>query len=170
MNNSISDNCEIKFLVDAMLGKLARFLRIFGYDTVYANDLEEIFHLTPVPDEKLKDYAKKNDRIILTKDYEFYRTLKDKNIYLEGEGVYNYLKQLQCKLNLDYSFKMENARCSICNSPLKKVSDKKFISNEVLDETYKNYDEFYQCINSKCKKVFWKGTHIIDIIQKLKKI
>ncbi|MFX1408521.1 MAG: Mut7-C RNAse domain-containing protein, partial [Promethearchaeota archaeon] len=47
MNNSKSNNYEIKFLVDAMLGKLARFLRIFGYDTVYANDLEDIFHLSP---------------------------------------------------------------------------------------------------------------------------
>lgn len=170
MNNSISENYEIKLLVDAMLGKLARFLRIFGYDTVYANDLEKIYHLTPVPDEKLKDYAKENNRIILTKDYEFYRKLKDKCIYLEGEGVYNYLKQLKFKLNLDYNFKMENARCSICNSPLKKVIDKKFLSNEILSETYKNYDEFYQCIDSKCKKVFWKGSHIIDIIQRLKKI
>jgi len=169
MNNSKSNNYEIKFLVDAMLGKLTRFLRIFGYDTVYANDLEDFYHLSPVPDEKLKEYAKKNNRIILTKDYEFYRKLKEKTIYLEGEGVYNYLKQLQCKLNLEYSFKMENARCSICNSPLKLVKDKTSISKDILNETYRNYDEFYQCINSKCKKIFWKGTHIIDITRNLKR-
>ncbi|MFW9937676.1 MAG: DUF5615 family PIN-like protein [Candidatus Thorarchaeota archaeon] len=170
MNNSKSNNYEIKFLVDAMLGKLARFLRIFGYDTVYANDLEDIFHLSPLPDEKLRDYARENNCIILTKDYEFFRTLKDKCIYLEGVGVYNYLRQLRYKLNLNYSFKMENARCSICNSRLERVKDKKSLANEVLNETYRNYDEFYQCTNSKCKKVFWKGTHIIDIVQKLKKL
>ena len=40
----------MKFLVDAMLGKLARFLRIFGYDTVYANDLIDYYDINPVPD------------------------------------------------------------------------------------------------------------------------
>ena len=38
----------MKFLVDSMLGKLARFLRMFGYDTLYANDLVEYFKIDPV--------------------------------------------------------------------------------------------------------------------------
>ncbi len=54
----------MKFLVDAMLGKLSRFLRIFGFDTIYANDLIAYYHIDPVPDEKLKLYAEKYDRII----------------------------------------------------------------------------------------------------------
>jgi uncharacterized protein with PIN domain len=169
MNNSMPDNKEIKFLVDSMLGRLSRFLRIFGYDTIYANDLESVFNLSPIPDEKLKNYALENRLIILTKDYEFYRKLKDKSIFLEGEGIYNYLQQLKIQLNLIFDFNIEKARCSVCNSTLKKLKSKEMIKNEVLNETYNNYDEFYRCINPKCKKIFWKGSHILDITEKVEK-
>ena len=73
----------MKFLVDAMLGKLARFLRIFGYDTVYANDLIEYFNSDPVPDNDLKEYAQINNRIVITKDLPFYNDIPEKAILLE---------------------------------------------------------------------------------------
>ena len=84
---------EIKFLTDAMYGRLTRFLRIFGYDTIYADDLEDHFKISPVPDEKLAEYALENNRIIITRDYEFHKKNRDRSIFLEGEGVYNYLHQ-----------------------------------------------------------------------------
>ncbi len=158
----------MKFLVDAMLGKLTRFLRIFGFDTVYANDLEEHFKISPVPDEKLVIYAQKNNRIIITKDYPLYKSFTERGFYLKGEGIYNYLHQLKNNLNLNLNFSMENARCSICNSSLKKITDKKLIEDRVKSETYKHYDEFFQCLNPNCKKVYWDGPHIMSIIKKLK--
>lgn len=158
---------EIKFLTDAMYGKLTRFLRIFGYDTVYADDLEVVFGIVPVPDEKLAEYALETNRIIITRDYSFYKKNRDRSIFLEGEGVYNYLHQLKNKLNLEFNFNMGNARCSICNSELEKVADKNKIINDVKPQTFQYYKEFYQCINPKCKKVYWKGTHIEKIIKKL---
>ena len=157
---------EIKFLTDAMYGRLTRFLRIFGYDTVYADDLEEYFHISPVPDEKLAEYAIENNRIIITRDYEFHKKHRDRSIFLEGEGVYNYLDQLKKKLKLDYNFEMQTARCSVCNSELEKVKDKNLIINDVKPETFKHFEEFYQC--AKCKKVYWKGTHIEKIMKNLK--
>ena len=87
----------MKFLVDAMLGKLARFLRIFGYDTVYANDLIEYYNINPVPDINLKDYAQLTNRIVITKDLPFYKKIMDNAIFLEGEGIYSYLNQLKQK-------------------------------------------------------------------------
>jgi len=156
----------MKFLVDAMFGRLARFLRIFGYDTVYADDLEELFDISPVPDEKLANYALENNRIIITRDYSFYKKHRDRSIFLEGEGVYNYLNQLKNALHLEYNFDMQNARCSICNSDLEEVKDKNKIINEVKPETFKYIEVFYQCTN--CKKVYWRGTHIEKIMKKLK--
>jgi len=156
----------MKFLVDAMCGRLKTFLRIFGYDTVYANDLEGIFKISPVPDDKLAEYALKEDRIIITRDYPFYNKYRDRSIFLEGEGVYNYLNQLKIKLNLEYNFEMQKARCSICNSGLEKVKDKNRIINDVKSQTFKHYNNFYQC--KKCKKVYWKGTHIEKIMERLK--
>jgi uncharacterized protein with PIN domain len=159
----------MKFLVDAMLGKLVHFLRIFGYDTVYADELETYFNMTPVSDDKLLEYAEKENRIIITKDLPFYNKIRANSVLLKGEGVYNYLNQLKLKLNLDYQFQIHRARCSICNSALEKVTKKSNIKEEVLTQTYNNYDEFYQCSNPDCGKIYWNGPHINDILNKIKK-
>jgi uncharacterized protein with PIN domain len=158
----------MKFLVDAMLGKLVRFLRIFGYDTIYADDLENYYDMSPVSDEKLKEYAEKENRLIITKDLPFYNKTRPNSIYLKGEGVYNYLNQLKYKLNLKYQFQIDHARCSLCNSALEKVLKKKDIKEEVLAQTYNNYDEFYRCSNLDCRKIYWNGPHIVDILNKIK--
>jgi uncharacterized protein with PIN domain len=157
----------MKFLADAMLGKLARFLRIFGYDTIYANDLIDYYHVDPVPDEKLKLYAEEHNRIVITKDLPFYQKIREKAIFLEGKGVYNYLNQLKVKLKLSYKFNIQNARCSTCNSPLQEVPDKILIKNLVKHETFLTYNEFFQCANPTCRKVFWDGPHIADINRKI---
>jgi hypothetical protein len=170
---------EYTFLTDAMLGKLTVLLRIFGYDTIYAHDLYTINlpHSSlfpnplpdPIPDDILLHYAKLTTRILLTKDYPFYKKNKKNIFYLEGKGVYNYLKQLKEEFGLEYTFEMERARCSTCNSRIEKVSDKSSIKNLVKKSTYSHYENFYQCINPNCKKVFWNGPHIKNIKEKLEK-
>ncbi|MFX1343917.1 MAG: DUF5615 family PIN-like protein [Promethearchaeota archaeon] len=157
----------MKFLVDSMLGKLARFLRIFGYDTLYANDLVDFFKTDPVPDDKLLAYAKKTNRIVITKDYQFYKKGIENALYLRGEGVYNYLNQLKEDLRLEFKFNIENARCSICNSKMAKVKEKGEIKDYVLQNTFNKYNDFYQCLNLQCKKIYWKGSHIDDIENRL---
>jgi hypothetical protein len=157
----------MKFLVDSMLGKLARFLRIFGYDTIYANDLTDILMVDPVPDEKLIDYAKENDRFIITKDFLLHKSYIDRSLYLRGKGIYQYLNQLKQKLNLNFEFKFEKTKCSICNSKLLKIQDKNEIKDIVLQSSLNNYNEFYRCSNLQCNKIFWKGTHIKDIEKRL---
>jgi len=159
----------MKFLIDAMLGRLARFLRIFGYDTVFANDLEELYDISPIPDLKLKQFARESHRIVITKDLQFYHSLCDNRVYLKGVGVYNYLSQLKSELGLDYNFDPKKTRCSVCNSEMKMVTDKELIRNSVKTETYHNFNEFYRCINPSCEKIFWKGSHIEDIISRLEK-
>jgi len=153
----------MKFLVDSMLGKLARFLRIFGYDTVYANDLVSYFKLNPVPDDKLVLYAKKNNRYIITKDELLYKNYIEKGIHLKGEGIYNYLNQLKRALKLNVEFKITKARCSICNSPLKKIKNKYVVKDLILKESFNHYDEFFECVNLHCKKIYWEGSHIANI-------
>ncbi len=159
----------MKFLVDAMLGKLTRFLRMFGYNTIYANDLIDIFMIDPVPDEKLKEYAKKTDRFIITKDFLLYKAYSERSLYLHGEGIYNYLHQLKVKLNLNFEFKGEKARCSICNSKLHKIQDKNEIIDDILQQSFNNHEEFFRCSNLHCSKIFWRGSHIEDIEKRLEK-
>ena len=88
---------------------------------------------------------------------------------LEGVGVYNYLSQLKLKFNLEYDFDIQKARCSICNSILRKIHDKNQIINDVKPQTLNYFKNFYRCTNPKCKKIFWKGSHIEKIISRLKK-
>ena len=159
----------MRFLTDSMLGRLTRFLRIFGFDTIYANDLIDYFEMDPVSDEKLIEYANKNERIIITKDYALYKSYKNKSVFLRGEGIYNYLHQLNKELEVNFKFNIKKARCSVCNSPLNEVATKSSVKDLVLKDTYDNYNEFYQCSNLQCKKIYWQGSHIEDIEERLDK-
>ena len=170
---------KYRFLTDAMLGKLTVLLRIFGYNTVYANDLYKldlpISNLfpnclpNPIPDEILLNYAKLTNRIVLTKDYLFYKKNTHQIFFLEGKGVYNYLKQLKEEFGLKYRFEIERARCSTCNSPIKRVSDKEDIKQYVEESTYRHYETFFQCVNPECRKIYWEGPHLSNIKKKLRK-
>ncbi len=159
---------DIKFLTDAMFGKLTRFLRIFGYDTVYANDLEKIYQIKPFPDEKIVEFALQENRTIITKDYPLYQKHKDMIIFIDGKDIYAQLNQLKDKLPLSFDFSIQNARCSLCNGTLQLVKDIETIKSEIKNQTLKHYNIFYQCTNPECKNMFWEGSHIKDIVKRLK--
>lgn len=156
----------MKFLTDCMLGRLTRFLRIFGYDTVYAKDLEESEKI-PAPDELLVEFAKKENRIILTKDKLLSRKLAPNSLYLEGEDVYFYLKQIKTNFKSKFKFDLEKARCSICNNTLIQIENKKDVKELVNTGVFNYINKFYQCSNPDCKKIYWYGTHIEDILSKI---
>lgn len=157
-----------KFLVDAMLGKLSRMLRIFGYDTIYADDLEDYFNLSPLPDSKLLEYALKHDRLIITRDLPFHQIAKENSIYVESTEVYENLLELKKRLHLEYNYDALNARCSVCNGELEMVKEKASIADLVKPQTLKYHDMFYQCSN--CDKIYWKGSHIEKIMSKLRSL
>ncbi len=155
---------EMKFLTDSMFGKLTRFLRIFGHDTVYAEEI-----MVSAPDSELLKYALENDRIILTRDKPFSKIAKLNSIYLEDIDAYENLLRLQKEINLTLNFSIKNARCSTCNSTLNKVEDKESIKDQIMEETFNSFQDFYKCSNPKCNKIYWRGSHIEKIINKLKK-
>jgi len=155
---------EMKFLTDSMLGKLTRLLRIFGQDTVYAEEI-----MKSAPDSELLKHAIENDRIILTRDKPFSEIAKQNSIYLEDIDAYVNLLWLQKEINLTLDFSIKNARCSTCNSPLNKIENKESIKDQIMEETFNSFQEFYSCSNPKCNKIYWRGTHIEKIINTLKK-
>jgi hypothetical protein len=154
----------MKFLTDSMFGKLTRLLRIFGHDTVYAEEI-----MKSAPDSELLKHAIKHDRIILTRDKPFHEIAKNNSIYLEKIDAYDNLLWLQRKIELTLDFSIKNARCSACNSNLKKVEDNESIKNQIMQETFNSFQNFYRCSNPICNKIYWKGSHIEKIINKLKK-
>jgi uncharacterized protein with PIN domain len=154
----------MKFLTDSMFGKLTRLLRIFGHDTVYAEEI-----MKSAPDSELLKHAIKHDRIILTRDKPFHEIAKNNSIYLEKIDAYDNLLWLQRKIELTLDFSIKNARCSACNSYLKKVEDNESIKNQIMQETFNSFQVFFKCLNSNCNKIYWRGSHIEKIINKLKK-
>ncbi|MEM1606875.1 MAG: Mut7-C RNAse domain-containing protein [Candidatus Bathyarchaeia archaeon] len=140
----------MEIAVDGMLGKLARWLRMLGFDTKYFNN---------VSDDDILRISSEENRIILTRDYQFFKKANARGvraIFVEGkthvERLANLSKHLGIKLEID----LERSRCPKCNARIKPVS-KEEIKDRVPASTYKIYNEFWIC--SGCGQVYWKGSH-----------
>ena len=144
----------MKFVCDCMLGSLARWLRMLGYDTLYFNYAEDNF---------LKELAYKEKRMLLTKDRELAFSVKN-SLLVEGNGVKEELSFVCTTLSLKRN---PMPRCSVCNGELI-VVNKKDIEPSVPPYVFLTQNEFLKCLN--CKKVYWKGTHAERIENFLKEI
>ncbi|MHA1793766.1 MAG: Mut7-C RNAse domain-containing protein [Promethearchaeota archaeon] len=155
---------NFKFICDAMLGRLARSLRFFGYDTLYVGEMERNQHLSgssgnggrAMSDNEILNWAVKSDRLILTKDEMFSRMDPSRVILLKGKDLRDYFLTLKETLGLQLKFDQSISRCFRCNEIVKPVS-KSEIKGKVKEKTFINYNEFFQCPT--CKQVFWKGSH-----------
>ena len=145
-----------RFLLDGMLGSLASWLRICGYDSIYHIDMN---------DEDLLLEAKKENRILLTRDKQLFERSKKYDVtsyYVQGKNPVERLGYL-CK-NIGISLVPQSSRCSQCNSQIKLI-DKEEIIDQIPVKSYKHYDKFWICIS--CGKIFWKGSHWDKIIKTL---
>jgi uncharacterized protein with PIN domain len=136
------------FIVDGMLGSLARWLRIAGYDSTYFRDLD---------DDLLLDETRESFRILLTRDRELYlrsRKLGLRSIYIESEDVKTQLSHLKTELDVEMS--ATNSRCPRCNGLLKETQ-KADVRDLVPDESFNAFDEFWVC--GDCSRAYWKGSH-----------
>lgn len=140
----------MEIAVDSMLGRLARWLRMLGLDTKYFNDLS---------DDEILNIASQEKRIILTRDYQFFRKANAhgvKAIFVEGRTHVERLANLSRLLGLNLEINIERSRCPKCNSNIRPV-DKREIKDRIPESTYKTYDEFWVCVG--CGQVYWKGSH-----------
>jgi len=139
----------IKFLADCMLGRLAKWLRILGYDTIYLSSSKGRFPYL---------ITRKEDRILLTRDTHLIRRSNIGGfLYIHSDHWEEQLKEiiLVLGLNLKPSHKLFS-RCSICNS-LTSKADKINVQPFVPSYVFNNNNDFVYC--SYCKKYYWKGTH-----------
>jgi hypothetical protein len=148
----------MNFLCDSMLGTLAKWLRVYGFNTFYANNELE--------DEDLIEIAKKENRALVTRDIELAQKAKRENlkvIEVTSTDVDNQIKQI---LNdIDVIKKNILTRCLLCNSKLQTIA-KKDVKNKVPEGAFKLNDKFWIC--KKCNKIYWKGTHYDNMIKKIK--
>ena len=142
-----------------MLGKLAHFLRILGYDAIYR------YNGTVA---KMLFVAAKDNRIILTRSKRVYNMAMGigvKVCYFSFVDIVKQLQYLQHKSLIKIELNPSNPRCSECNGTLKKV-DKAQIINLLPEGTAQQYNDFWQCTS--CKRIYWVGQHWEDIRKKLK--
>jgi uncharacterized protein with PIN domain len=120
---------EIKFFCDAMLGKLGRWLRILGYDTLVADKCTS--------DTTILLICRIDNRYLLTRDKELGRY----GVYIDSQNLAEQLSQVFSLFNL----KIKSPRCPLCNSEL------------VPAEHPLGFKNTFQCLL--CGKYYWRGSH-----------
>ncbi len=148
----------LKFMADSMLGRLARWLRILGYDVVYE---------TSISDDDLIAKALRENRIILTMDRELADRKSAKNVLLLRS--YDYKEQLKHVITY-YKIDCEShifSRCLLCNERLDSIEKEK-IKDELPPYVYASHDEFDIC--PQCRRIYWSGTHRDNILETLDEI
>ncbi len=138
---------KITFAVDVNAGRLALFLRMLGFDTVYENDIRN---------SRLAEMAQSQNRILLTRD----TTILKRKIIMHGYLLreQNPKKQLVEVVRLyDLSSRIKPlSRCIPCNGLLVPIS-KEVIMDRLEPLTKKYYHSFHIC--EECRKIYWPGSH-----------
>ena len=138
---------ESRFVADAHLGRLAAYLRMLGFDTLYRRDYR---------DQEVAKVSAAERRILLTRD----RGLLKRNIVTRGYCVREtnparQLVEVLQRFNLIQSI-APFRRCIHCNALLRSVA-KELVIHRLLPETKRYYDEFFLC--PECNRIYWKGSH-----------
>lgn len=142
------------FIADTMLGRLARWLRALGYDTVYDTALD---------DDALAQRAQSERRILLTRDVELTRRRGLRAILVRDDRVGHQLRQVVRELGL--STRGAFSRCLACNTLLQDITPQQ-AEPEVPPYAFKTQTRFRRCPH--CGRIYWRGTHWTHMHELLK--
>lgn len=155
---SLLDEQPKRFIADAMLGRLTRWLRILGYDTAY----EKV-----IADEVLIERALREERWVLTRDgYLAQRkVLRGRHTLLASDTLEDQLHQLHQDLRIDLNMRnRRRCRCADCNVALALIPHDE-AAPLVPPYVARRYRDFLRC--PCCRRVFWLGTHWQDLVRRL---
>ena len=149
----------MKFILTKELGRLTRWLRLFGYDAAYfdSDDMGKLFVT-----------AFNEARIIVTKRRNISAVKSVKLIYVKSELLERQLSELKKKLKKNIAHKNLFTRCADCNKEVFGVK-RGSVRGLVPEYVFKTQKKFFQC--PACGKIFWKATHwdrAKDFLQGLK--
>lgn len=168
----MTENSSLIFIVDAMFGKLGKFLRLLGFDTEIAN--------SNLKDSQIFEIALKTNRILITRDKKFYEhaqsQLKKRKLapnmalYIPYQEIIEELVEIFSILGIDpeiFVWKDGDdipfqSRCSRCNSTLMRM-EKETVIDKIPLKSATNFKKFWQCTNDDCRKIYWIGRHWEDI-------
>lgn len=134
-----------RFVVDGMLGRLVRWLRALGYDTLYNTAWE---------DAALAEIARTEDRILLTRDVELTRRRNLRAILIREDRVLVQLRQVVAEVGLNAGAAF--SRCVECNTALESLAAEQ-AAPLVPPYVLQSHSRFRRC--PRCGRVYWRGTH-----------
>nr|WP_290666754.1 Mut7-C RNAse domain-containing protein [Ardenticatena sp.] len=153
MHKQPSNSPVPRFAADAMLGRLATWLRLLGYDTFYQRDIE---------DSTLAALARREGRILLTRDLQLTKRRHLHSLLIESDDVWEQLRQVVNTYHLRR--RPQQARCPRCNTPLRPL-DHAATRERVPEYVWRTCHTFRECPT--CGRVFWRGTHVHDMEARL---
>ncbi len=139
---------ERRFACDAMLGRLARWLRLLGYYTFYSPKIR---------DDELLEVCIREDLNLLTRDVDFFKRATSYGLkvkLIQKNSFEEQFFEVAGFFGLNLSISPENSRCPECNGLIQSV-DKEEIKNKVSANTLDSYNAFWICTN--CGQVYWRG-------------
>ncbi len=144
------------FVADAMLGRLAKWLRFLGYDVLYFRDID---------DRDLVRIARAEGRVLLTRDRTLAERFNVRSMLIRSDGLREQLLEVFSRFPPG-----EGAprRCMKCNVPLEPVAEKTEVRDLVPEYIYIHHDLFQRC--PLCGGVYWQGSHarnIMEVIEEL---
>ena len=150
-----------KFIVDSNVGKLTRWLRLMGYDTLFFNDGS---------DSDLVATALAEGRVILTRDNQIMeRRLVSsgqlKAVFISSDKPEWQMRQVIEALDLDCRFKPFSL-CLECNEPLEERT-KQEVKDRVPPYVFKTQEQYMEC--PACHRIYWRGTHWQRMMARLNK-
>jgi len=146
------------FIADGHLGKLARDLRLLGFDVAYDRDAD---------DRQLLAIMRESNRALLTRDRRLLmHAIVQHGYYLRSQNPINQTIEVLRRFDL-FSAIAPFTRCLRCNAPLEEVKKNEVIQRlEPLTKIY--YEEFRRCMG--CGQIYWAGSHFSKLQERLEEI
>ncbi|MGD8342957.1 MAG: Mut7-C RNAse domain-containing protein [Desulfobacterales bacterium] len=146
------------FAAERTLGRLTKWLRLLGFDTLYESDLA---------DKKFIDTLE-NDRILLTRTRRIRIQFASRRmIFVESDHLEQQLEQIFRELGLKADQTKPFSRCLQCNVRIVAVS-KDRLRGRIPDYIFETHDYFHRC--PQCNRVFWPGSHTRRSLAKFRQL
>ncbi len=153
---------EPRFLIDGMLGGLARWLRLLGQEVYYSNQSDDDYLLSKALDQ---DYT------LLTSDLALYQKAKAKGInslLIKGKNEPDRIAEITSRFHIPLKVNPDKSRCPRCGFPLGRV-DKRRVKGKIHEKSFEKHNKYWICLNGDCKKIYWRGSHWKNIEKTLSK-
>ena len=147
-----------KFFADCMLGRLALWMRVLGFDVAYENAIE---------DAELAERARREERLILTRDTLLVkrRLVRDNHFFVEGDLYDDQLRQVFGAFPMDRGAFL--TRCIRCNRALEDAPSDS-VEGLVPPYVFTTVKGFSRCPG--CERIYWAGTHKLHMEREVERI